>query len=293
LENINIGIRFKVAVFFAFIGFVIGLSMTDLKDIAEKDDVRMAVALGMILGILGFSVLPYIFYELVGAYFKLYLISGDIGIAFIRMAMKVFEADGVITKEEEEKLDLFMQKEFGKTISAPLREFILEIRDKPEGINEIAKPLKQVNLTGRLDILHRLFSLATADRIFNNEEEQVLRKISRSLRIGEKRFEMVKENLLKEKGYRTKTADEEAKNRSWNFYMMDQLLKMTYNPYLVLEIEHDASDEMVKKAYRKMVKKHHPDKSMKKDSKSREHDAAKILEINEAYESIKKMRGLK
>jgi DnaJ like chaperone protein len=209
------------------------------------------------------------------------------------MAIKVFEADGVLTKEEEEKLDLFMQKEFGKTISAPLKEFILEISHKPEGINEIAKPLKQVNLSGRLDILHRLFSMATADRIFNNEEEQVLRKIARSLRIGKMQFEMLKENLLKEKGYRTKTADEEAKNRSWNFYMMDQLLKMTYNPYLVLEIEQSASDEMVKKAYRKMVKKYHPDKSMKKDILTREHDAAKILEINKAYDSIKKLRGIK
>ena len=69
--------------------------------------------------------------------------------------------------------------------------------------------------------------------------------------------------------------------------------KQAYNPFVILGIEQNASNEELKNAYRRLVKKYHPDKSMQKDDETRKQDAVKILEINEAYESIKKMRGIK
>lgn len=65
------------------------------------------------------------------------------------------------------------------------------------------------------------------------------------------------------------------------------------DPYEVLEISRSASFADVKKRYRELVKKHHPDILMGQGESEAviEKSTKKLQEINEAYESIKKERG--
>lgn len=51
--------------------------------------------------------------------------------------------------------------------------------------------------------------------------------------------------------------------------------------YDVLGVSKDASDNDIKKAYRKLVRKYHPDVSKAKDADE------KIAEINNAYETLR------
>ena len=61
------------------------------------------------------------------------------------------------------------------------------------------------------------------------------------------------------------------------------------DPYKVLGVSRDATDEEVKKAYRQMARKYHPDNFQNSpESKLAEE---KMKEINEAYEQIKKIRS--
>ena len=60
----------------------------------------------------------------------------------------------------------------------------------------------------------------------------------------------------------------------------------------ILEIEKTASDTELKTAYRKMVKKHHPDKLKHLGEEHLKGAEEKFLKIQEAYEQIKKERGL-
>jgi len=60
------------------------------------------------------------------------------------------------------------------------------------------------------------------------------------------------------------------------------------NPYEVLGIKENASDEEVKKAYRESVKKYHPDQYQ--NNPLSELASEKLREVNEAYEAINKMR---
>jgi DnaJ like chaperone protein len=67
--------------------------------------------------------------------------------------------------------------------------------------------------------------------------------------------------------------------------------KDTNSDYKILEIEPSASDEEVKKAYRKMAVKFHPDKVAALGEEVQHAAKEKFQKVQEAYENIKKHRG--
>ena len=69
-------------------------------------------------------------------------------------------------------------------------------------------------------------------------------------------------------------------------------INATDNAYKILGIDPKASDEEVKKAYREMAKKNHPDLVSNLGEDVRQAAEKKFQEINQAYETIKKQRGL-
>ncbi len=61
------------------------------------------------------------------------------------------------------------------------------------------------------------------------------------------------------------------------------------NPYIVLGVPENASDEEIKKAYRSLAKKYHPDNFA--NNPLADLAAEKMKEINEAYDMIQKIRA--
>ena len=64
---------------------------------------------------------------------------------------------------------------------------------------------------------------------------------------------------------------------------------MNMNPYEVLGVDENADDATIKKAYRELVKKYHPDRY--KDNPLEGLAKEKLQQINEAYDTIMKMRA--
>ena len=69
-------------------------------------------------------------------------------------------------------------------------------------------------------------------------------------------------------------------------------VKDTGSAYKILEISPDASDEEVKKAYRELAKKYHPDKVAHLGEEVKRAAEEKFTRLNAAYEAIKEERGM-
>ena len=62
--------------------------------------------------------------------------------------------------------------------------------------------------------------------------------------------------------------------------------------YKILEIDSSASDAEVKKAFRKMAMKYHPDKLSDLSASQQKMGKEKFMKVQEAYEAIKNERGM-
>ena len=65
------------------------------------------------------------------------------------------------------------------------------------------------------------------------------------------------------------------------------------DPYAVLGIDRNADDRAIKRAYRKLISEHHPDRLGDLPEDMRKRAEARASEINAAYDRIKEMRGFK
>ena len=121
-----------------------------------------------------------------------------------------------------------------------------------------------IDHSSRLQLLHYLFGIANADGQIHPKEMISLQKIANYLYINSRDFESIKSMFID-------SADQ---------------------AYKILEISKSASDADLKAAYRKMVKKYHPDKlaSMGEEHKKGAQD--KFIKVQQAYELISKERGL-
>ena len=63
-----------------------------------------------------------------------------------------------------------------------------------------------------------------------------------------------------------------------------------FDPYSVLGVSRDASDDEIKKAYRKLSRKYHPDANINNPNKAQAEE--KFKEVQQAYEQIMKEREM-
>jgi len=191
---------------------------------------------------------------------------GDFELNLLSLASLVIKADGKVTQKEMDYVRLYFVQAYGKErANATFRTFNEVIKDREISVPRICEYLRpRVRYEVRLQILHFLFNISNADGHVSEAELQVLLSISQNLRVAHSDFESIKAMFFK-------SADD---------------------AYKILEIEKSASDSEVKKAYRTMAKKYHPDKLQHMDQAYQKGAQEKFNKVQEAYEQIQKERGL-
>ncbi len=186
-------------------------------------------------------------------------------ISLLVLSAAVMKADGKVLRSELDYVKGFLKNNFGEEGATQALAMLKELLNKDIELSEVCVQIRQfTNISQRLQLFHYLAGIAQADGVVSNAEKDILIKIAQYMGIPE--------------------AD------------MNSVLGMfgttVEDAYKVLEITPDATDQEVKSAYRKMAMKHHPDKveSLGEDVKRAAEE--KFNKIRDAYEQIKKERGI-
>ncbi|MBM10310.1 MAG: molecular chaperone DjlA [Magnetovibrio sp.] len=190
--------------------------------------------------------------------------------AVIALSAKMAKTDGRVTKDE---IAAFKQVfHIPSHESASVARIWNEAKFEPSGYEPYANQIAQLFSGEQVvleEILGALFHIAKADGLIHPAELELLRNIAIIFGFSSNAFERLKYIHIGE--------------------------KVIDDPYRVLNIDHEASDEAVKAAYRKLIRENHPDKLMAQGVPQEFVDLAnaKMATINAAYDRIEKQRGLK
>jgi len=190
----------------------------------------------------------------------------DFELNLLSLSSIVIKADGSVNQTELDYVRSYFVSAYGKErANATFRTFNEIIKNRQVSAPHICMFInKHTRYPARLQILHFLFGIANADGHVSPSEAEEIERISRFLRINFRDFESIKAMFFK-------TAD---------------------HAYKILEIEKSATDAEVKKAFRTMAKKYHPDKLQHMDQVYRKGGEEKFREVQKAYDQIKKERGI-
>lgn len=191
--------------------------------------------------------------------------QGDFGMSLLVLVAAVMKADGKVVKSELDYVKHFFVRQFGEDSAKHALLTLKDILKKEIPVRDVCLQIRgNMDYSSRLQLLHLLFNVSLADTVIHPLEMQIIEKISSYLGVGSGDFLSIKNMFIPE----------------------------TDSSYKILEIEPSATDDEVKKAYRKMAVKYHPDKVSHLGDDIRKSADEKFARVNEAYNKIKKERSM-
>jgi len=175
-------------------------------------------------------------------------------------------ADGKVLKSELDYVKQNLVRIFGERVAVDALRLLKEILKKNIPLNEVTAQIsRHMDYPSKLELIHILYGIGIADGHLAQSEINVIEQIAAGIGVRTSDYISVK-NLY--------------------FDNLD-------SAYKVLEVEQNATDEKVKKAYRKMAVKFHPDKVAHMGVDVQRSANERFQKLNEAYERIKRARGIK
>jgi len=201
----------------------------------------------------------------------------------VALMAKVAKADGSVSELEAQLLghtftDIARHFENPDEIRDELKQIYIKEKDSFDNTIELCQKflkLTKRDYAKRLKVMEYLLNLAFIDKDFSKTEFMITEDIANALEIKRADFE----NMI---------------GQFEQFYkqQQEQHIDSISKAFEILESNPNDSDNVIKKYYRRLVKKHHPDIIRGQGGTQNIIDEAtkKLQEINEAYEMIKKSR---
>lgn len=195
------------------------------------------------------------------------------------LASYIIRADGKVMHSEMEYVRKFIRTNFGDAAVSQANDILRKLFDEQKRMDAsqngsyediVMQSCDQISsnmdYSSRLQLLSFLAELCRADGVVANVEVDSLRKVAQRLRLNAQEVD----SML-------------------NLHDASTNLDAAYK---VLGISPDATDDEVRKAYRQLALKHHPDRVATLGEDVRKAAEKKLQEINAAKDLIFKARGL-
>ncbi len=194
--------------------------------------------------------------------------GGDIRITILVLIACVMKADGKVLKSEVTFIKPYLLRWYGEEGAKQALQVLKQLLERDMDYATIAAQVKDnINYSNRLEIVNILLQLAYADGEIDSSELRMIERIAAGMGVTPTDVQSMTALYMK------------GRDADW--------------AYKALEIASDATDDEVKKAYRRMAMKYHPDKVTDAAQEVKDNATEKFRAIHEAYEHIKTVRGIK
>ena len=186
-------------------------------------------------------------------------------VSLLVLSSAVIKADGQVRQAELDQVRAFIRQNFGEAAVPQAMQILDGLNRQQVNIYEVGAQIAgYMNYSQRLQLFHYLVQVAAADGEVSRSEKDVLESVASAIRLSSSDASSVIAMFYKDRD----------------------------SAYAVLEISPSASDDEVRSAYRRMAMKNHPDKVATLGPEVQKAAAEKFRKIQEAYETIKKERGM-
>ena len=196
---------------------------------------------------------------------KMQITQGDYMFSLLVLVTAVLKADGKILRSELDYVKEFLKQNFGTEGAKQALTILKDLTTQNIPVTDVCIQIrKYVDHSSRLQLVHFLFGIANADGVLHPDELKLIQHISTTLGISSADYNSIEAMFI------PKT--------DWAYH--------------ILEIQEKSSNEEIKKAYRKMALKYHPDKVSYLGEDVQKAANEKFQKLNEAYQAICKERGI-
>jgi len=267
-------------VIFKLLGLVLGIKISQLLNVGAVQSVVVCLILGHILDIIASQKANEIRQKLLqkkanDAFLKKYII-GD----FFKILAKLCTVDGEINQKEIDRAN-FIAKDVFKLNNYQIKKAIKNVSKKANfSIEKKATIFYKANHLNQnfLNTCYKIAcDIAKADGRVSVEEKQLLAQLA---------------SIWKIDNTRSNTSGQNSQNNSQNSSQLNQNIEVN-DSYKILGCSKNDSDQEIKKKYRQLVSKYHPDKIQAKDLPEEFITFAnqKFQSIQEAYEEVMNLRA--
>ncbi|MGE4586656.1 MAG: TerB family tellurite resistance protein [Mangrovibacterium sp.] len=190
--------------------------------------------------------------------------TGGYVMSMLVLIAAMMKADGKVLKSELDYVKHFFVRTFGPGSAGEAVKMLRDMLKQTIPVTDICRQIrKNMDYSSRLQLLHFLFGIARADGNVTTGEQELLKYMASQLGISQQDYESI--------GY--------------------MFIPDTNAAYKILGIESTATVEEIKKAYRKMAMKYHPDKVSYLGKEVQDAAGEKFRKVSEAYENLRKERN--
>ena len=202
----------------------------------------------------------------------------DVDMALMILIAAVMKADGQVKRSELDFVKRFLLQNYGEERGKQMLKVLQQLVQQDIPVYDVCVQIKvNTDYNTRYHMVDFLFGLGGSDGAFHPSELSMLRLIAQHLGISQSDYTSIHERHV---------------GHSYSGYSGNSGASSSFDkdPYKVLGISKDASDEEVRKAYRKMAMKYHPDRVADMSEEMQRNAAEQMKEINQAYDEIKALR---